>query len=75
MTKKARLFAVALAGCVAFTSLPFSMAQAARTTEAEVAEETKITGLTTEYQTNPLGIEPEGVHFGWKMESTTAGEI
>ncbi len=73
MTKKARLFAVALAGCVAFTSLPFSMAQAARTTEAEAAEETKITGLTTEYQTNPLGIEPEGVHFGWKMESTTVG--
>lgn len=73
MSKRARLLAVALAGCVAFTSLPFSMAQAAGITETSVTEETKITGLTTEYQTTPLGIESEGIHFGWKMESTAIG--
>ena len=54
MTKRTRLLAVVLAGCMAFTSLPFSMVQAAGSSTASVAEETKITGLTTEYQTNPL---------------------
>ncbi len=73
MTKRTRLLAVVLAGCMAFTSLPFSMVQAAGSSTASVAEETKITGLTTEYQTNPLGIEPKGVHFGWKMESAAIG--
>ena len=71
MGKRARLLAVMLAGCVAFTSLPAHVFAAG--TEASVAEETGITGLTTEYLTNPLGIEAEGIHFGWRMESTVIG--
>lgn len=71
MSKRTRLLAMMLAGCVAFTSLPAHVLAAG--TEASVAEETEITGLTTEYLTNPLGIEAEGVHFGWRMESTVIG--
>lgn len=73
MSRRAKLLAVALAGCVAFTSLPAHLVQAAGTTESSAAQGTKITGLTAEYQTSPLGIEASGVHFGWKMESDVIG--
>ena len=43
------------------------------TTQRGAAAKTSITGLTTNYQTNPLGIEAEGIRFGWQMDSTVIG--
>lgn len=75
MYKKARrkLLAAVLAGCMAFTSLPAYMVQAAGAAEMNAAGETTVTGLTTNYQPNPLGIEADNIRFGWQMDSTLIG--
>lgn len=73
MRKTAKLLGVILAGCVAFTSFPLAPAQAAVSTQKSVADETKVTGLTTNYQTNPLGIEASNIRFGWQMDSKVIG--
>lgn len=75
MYKKARLklLAAALAGCMAFTSLPAYMVQAAGAAEMNAAGETTVTGLTTNYQPNPLGIEADNIRFGWQMDSALIG--
>ncbi len=73
MRKRTRLLAFCLAGCMMFTSLPAQVVQAAGTTEQSVTLKTKITGLTTDYQTNPLGIETDGIRFGWQMDSSVIG--
>ena len=33
-----------------------------------------VSGLTTEYMEDPVGIEPNSVHFAWKMESSLIGK-
>lgn len=73
MRKTARLLGVVLAGCVAFTSFPVSSVRAAETVAQSVAGETKVTGLTTNYQTNPLGIETSNIRFGWQMDAKVIG--
>ncbi|MGN1098344.1 MAG: hypothetical protein ACI4SS_05555, partial [Clostridia bacterium] len=40
---------------------------------AEREPQIKIVDMTTEYQTNPLGIDTDCVRFGWKMESDKIG--
>ncbi len=74
MRKRTKFLAVLLAGCVTFTSLPVHLVQEVNAAaDTKVLGETKVTGLTTEYQVNPLGIEKENIHFGWQMESTVIG--
>lgn len=73
MKKRTRLLAVCLAGCMAFSMLPVPIIQAAVSTERSASSKTKITGLTTDYQTNPLGIETDGIRFGWQMDSSVIG--
>lgn len=33
----------------------------------------KIVHLTTKYLTNPLGIDIDSIHFGWRIESDKIG--
>ena len=82
MRTRAKILAVVLAGCVAFTAFPVSPVQAAGSIQQNAAVEatqrgaeakTSITGLTTNYQTNPLGIEAAGIRFGWQMDSNVIG--
>lgn len=82
MRTRAKILAVVLAGCVAFTAFPVSPVQAAgsiqqnaavEATQRGAAAKTSITGLTTNYQTNPLGIEAAGIRFGWQMDSNVIG--
>lgn len=73
MRKRFKLLSIVLAGCLVFTQLQVSSVQAAGTTGQSVKEKTVITGLTTNYQSNPLGIEIEGIRFGWQMDSTVIG--
>lgn len=63
--KAAALF---LSACLAFGSMPVS-AQSV----GAVEEQMQIFGLTTEYLTNPIGVEEESVHFAWKMKSNRIG--
>lgn len=65
-----RLAAAVMAGCLAFGSIPV---YAANTTGNYAQARTQITDLTTEYVTNPIGIDPDSIHFGWKMQSNVIG--
>ena len=60
--------ALMLSACLAFSSIPVS-AQISRKAEEQI----QIYGLTTEYLTNPIGIEEDSVHFAWKMKSSRIG--
>lgn len=46
---------------------------AAENTRQETAAKTRVTHLTTNYQTNPIGIETEKIRFAWQMDSTVIG--
>jgi alpha-L-rhamnosidase len=41
---------------------------------AQTQNETSITGLTVNYQVNPLGIDKNKIRFGWQMTSTRIGQ-
>ena len=66
LAKKA--VALFMSACLAFGSMPVS-AQSV----GEVEDQVQIFGLTTEYLTNPIGVEEESVHFAWKMKSNRIG--
>ena len=42
---------------------------------ASAAEPLKVTGLTCEHKTDPLGIDTQTPVFGWKLESTQRGVL
>ena len=69
MNQVKRLAAAVLAGCLTFSSIPVYAAHPSEYTNGE----TQITGLTTEYLKNPIGIDTNSIHFGWKMLSSTIG--
>lgn len=68
--RKKQIAALVLAGCVAIGSVT---TPAAGFSDSGVAGKTQITGLTTEYLSNPIGIDTDSVHFGWQMDSNRIG--
>lgn len=58
--------AVLVAACLVCTSFPVSAAG-----EAAFS----ISGMTTQYLENPVGIETDSVHFGWQMNSKVIGKM
>ena len=58
-----------LTACLVFNILPASVYAADTASEIHAS----IVGLTTEYLTNPIGIDADSIHFGWKMESKVVG--
>lgn len=73
MKRRKRWLAAMLAGCVAFSLFPVHMVQGAESTQQEITAKTKVTRLTTNYQTNPIGIEAEKIRFSWQMDSAVIG--
>lgn len=63
-----KVMALVLSVCLAIGSgsVPAAAEQSAQ-------PQTAITGLTTEYLTNPVGIDGDSVHFAWKMRSGRIG--
>ena len=55
-----------MAACLVCTSFSVTAAD-----EADFS----ISGMTTEYLTNPVGIEADSVHFGWQMNSNIIGKM
>lgn len=68
--RKRQIAALVLAGCVALGSVT---TPAAGFSDSGAAGKTQITGLTTEYLSNPIGIDTDSVHFGWQMDSNRIG--
>ncbi len=44
-------------------------------TSSAAAAQVKVTALTTERQTNPLGIDARNPRFGWRLTSTAKGQL
>ena len=63
---KKKTAAVLMAACLVCTSFP-----------VEAADEAafSIGGMTTEYLQNPIGVETDSVHFGWKMQANVIGKM
>ena len=72
MRRMRRFLAVMLAVATVASNMPAAQVHAEEVRTGQTAE-TDITGLTVNYQTNPLGIEAEGVRFAWQMDSTVVG--
>ncbi len=65
-----RALAGLLSGCLAFSITPISpRCQTLQAAEAQGS----ILGLTTDYQTNPIGLDTDSIRFGWHMESNRIG--
>ena len=72
MRRMRRILAVMLAIATVASGMPAAQVHAGETRTEQKAG-TDITGLTVNYQTNPLGIEAEGIRFAWQMDSTAVG--
>lgn len=66
--RASKMMALVLSVCLAIGSVSVSAAA-----EQSAQPQTAITGLTTEYLTNPVGIDGDSVHFAWKMRSGRIG--
>lgn len=64
--KRAAAFFLSI--CLLFSVMPV-------TASAAVSDDVRISisDMTTEYMANPIGIETDSVHFGWKLESNGIG--
>lgn len=63
---KKRTLALFMAACLVCTSISVSAAG-----EAAFS----VSGMTTEYLQDPVGIEADSVHFGWQMDSGIIGKM
>ena len=63
---KKRTLALFMAACLVCTSISASAAG-----EAAFS----VSGMTTEYLQDPVGIEADSVHFGWQMDSGIIGKM
>lgn len=63
---KKRTLALFMAACLVCTSISVSAAE-----EAAFS----VSGMTTDYLQNPIGIEADSVHFGWQMNSGIIGKM
>ena len=71
----ASILAAAMAVSMMAASVSSAMTDGAGAAyQALLAEETAITDLTTNYQSNPIGVEKDNVRFSWKMESNVVGQ-
>lgn len=73
-----RILALMLAALMAASGMPAAQVhaeevRAEESMERSAAGETRVMGLTTNYQTNPLGIETSNIRFGWQMDSKAIG--
>ncbi len=73
MKKRTKALSVFLSIIIAFTSLPI-WSISALGGNSVMNFETKIENLTTEYLSEPIGIDTEKVRFGWSMTSNVIGE-
>ncbi len=64
-----RIFAAALSAALIGTMVPAGALAA----DEKKAETIEIEDLSTEYMQNPVGIETDSIHFGWKLASHKIG--
>ncbi len=64
-----RAFTAALSAALIGTMVPSGVLAAGEKKDVTV----EIEDLSTEYMQNPVGIEPDSIHFGWKLASNGIG--
>ena len=73
MKKLTKLLSVFMVIIIVFTSLPILNISASGV-DSVMNSETIIENLTTEYLSEPIGIDAENIRFGWNMTSNVIGE-